>query len=404
VGRPAPRYYALRTYGVSSLVGPYQGINDVEMQTTDNLVSIFSGDIKPERKREVELGFDLRFFEHDRLGIDFSYYNNTVYDQIMAVPLATSSGANQIKINAGEVKNQGIEILLRGKPIVAPNYEWNLSLTVTRQWDEVVKLYPGITQLNTTVGGTGVVNRAEEGMAMGEIWLHDYARDSEGNKLVNGNGMYYLSTDDKDLINAGNVNPDWFGGFTSDFSFHGDWGGLNFTFGLDYRFGGYVMSYSNYYLRSLGLSTESLPYRDLANGGISWTDEQGRPRVDGVILPGKKNIGSATAPQYVDNDIIISAQTYYAGISGTGWMPEDIRENSYIKFRELSLSYTLPLRLTQSAKIQRVTIGFTARNLFYIWKTIDNIDPESTLGTNRWVEYSNYPSSRTFGCNVALGF
>ena len=88
----------------------------------------------------------------------------------------------------------------------------------------------------------------------------------------------------------------------------------------------------------------------------------------------------------------------------TGFGADDIQENSYIKFREIALEYTLPARLTLPLKVQRLTFGLTARNLFYLYKTAENIDPESLLGTNSWVEYTNYPTSRTYGFNVKITF
>jgi iron complex outermembrane receptor protein len=71
---------------------------------------------------------------------------------------------------------------------------------------------------------------------------------------------------------------------------------------------------------------------------------------------------------------------------------------------QLAISYTLPQEWTQAAKIQRLTVALTARNLFFIYKNAKNIDPEAMLGTNSYVENSNYPTVRTFGVNVNIGF
>ncbi|MDR0414300.1 MAG: SusC/RagA family TonB-linked outer membrane protein [Prevotellaceae bacterium] len=394
VGRPATRYYALRTYTVKPLPPPYPGLNDVQPASTD----LFSGDLKPERKRELEVGFDVRFFRHDRVGLDFAYYNTTFYNQIMAVPLSSTTGANNIRINAGEVNNQGLEFMLNVKPVVAERYEWNINLSATRQWDEVVTLYPGITEINTSV--SGIIQRSAEGERMGQLYTRDYARAENGAKLVNDNGLYYISTSDKDMVNVGNINPDWYGGLSSNFNVRGDWGAVNFAFSIDYRIGGNILSYSNFYLKGNGLSESSLQYRNTAHGGLTYTDAQGRERHDGLILPGVKADGTP-------NDIVVSANDYYSSFihdNSNGWQPDEIQENSFVKFRELSLSYTLPQKWTQPFKVQRLSLALTARNLFYIWKNIDNIDPESVLGTNSWVENSTYPTSRMYGFNVNISF
>ncbi|MDR0565983.1 MAG: SusC/RagA family TonB-linked outer membrane protein [Prevotellaceae bacterium] len=393
VGRPATRYYALRTYTARALPQPYPGVNDITGPE-----DLFSGDLMPERKREMEAGFDIRFFRRDRVGLDFAYYNTTFYNQIMAVPLSSTTGAKNIRINAGEVNNQGLEFALNVKPLVADRYEWSVNLTATRQWDEVVKLYPGITQINTSV--SGIIQRSAEGERMGQLYTRDYARDENGAKIVGDNGLYSISTSDDDLINVGNINPDWYGGLNSSFNVRGGWGALTFAFGIDYRIGGSILSYSNFYLKGNGLSESSLQYRDEAHGGLTWTDEQGRTRHDGVILPGVKADGSANAT-------VVSATSYYNSFihdMSTGWQPDEIKENSYVKFRELALSYTLPQEWTAPLKVQRLSVALTARNLFYIWKNIENIDPESVLGTDSWVENSSYPSARMYGFNVNISF
>jgi iron complex outermembrane receptor protein len=398
VGRPATRYYALRSYTVES-IPTYPGVNDITGPS-----DLFSGDLRPERKREVEIGFDLRFFKQDRAQIDFSYYNNNIYDQIMSVPLSAATGAKNIRINAGEVNNQGIELLLRGKPVLTSAFEWDLALTATRQWSKVVSLYPGITEVNREV--SGVTNRAAEGLAMGELWTYDYVRDKDPNSPTYGerivtNGYYSISNQAEDMICVGNINPDLFGGLNSSFSVKGEWGTAALNLGIDYKIGGSILSYSNFYLKGNGLTTETLQYRDEAHGGLKWTDDQGRVRYDGVKLAG---IDAATGQP---NEKIISAYDYYSTFlhdMSSGWQPDEIKENSYVKFRELALGYSLPAKWINPMKLQSLTLSFTARNLFYIYRSIDNIDPESILGTDSWVENSNYPASRIYGFKVNLSF
>jgi iron complex outermembrane receptor protein len=317
----------------------------------------------------------------------------------MAVDLSKTGGSSSIKINAGEVNNQGIEIMLKTKPVITKRYQWDLSLSFSKQKDKILKLYPGILETNRTERGTDIVNRSAEGQPMGELWMRDYLRDENGNKIVNANGLYQV-TSSSELIRVGNINPDFFGGLNSNFSVNGKWGAVNMSFGIDYRVGGSIISLTNYYLKGNGLIKSSLPYRDTEHGGLTYTDSQGRVRHDGLILPGVKADGSA-------NDIIVSAYDYYSTYrhtTGGNFQPDEIKENNYVKFREIALGYTFPQRLTQKMKIQRLSLSLTARNLFYIYKSIDNIDPESTLGTNSWTEYSNYPSSRTYGFNVNIAF
>ncbi|MDR1763276.1 MAG: SusC/RagA family TonB-linked outer membrane protein [Dysgonamonadaceae bacterium] len=398
VGRPATRYYALKTYSMGTLPAPNTFINDITGPS-----DLFSGDLKPERKREYEVGTSLRMFKN-RLEFNASYYNATWYNQIMGVPLSSTTGSQNIRINAGEINNQGIELYLNGAIIATEPFRWEMTLTAAKQWDKINKLYPGITQKQESAGN--LLWRKAEGERMNTLWIQDYARDENGNRLVNDNGLYYLSTDPDDEICLGSTNTDIYGGLSTNFYFKGNWGMLNLMGALDYKFGGYVLSYSNFYLQGNGLTTQTLFGRDAEHGGIEWTetlaDGSTRVRHDGIILPGMKADGTA-------NDKVISAYQYYATFihdMGTGWQPDMIQENSYIKFREAALTYTFPAKIAKSLKLQKLAVGLTARNLFYIYKSIDNIDSEAMLGTgsDSWRENSNFPSLRSYGFKINVSF
>jgi len=125
VGRPASRYYALKTYNMGTLPAPNTNVNDITGPS-----DLFAGDLKPERKREYEFGTNLRMFRDNRLEVSLSYYNATWYDQIMGLPIPASSGANQIRINAGEISNNGIELYLKGDLVAAPAFRWEVSYTL----------------------------------------------------------------------------------------------------------------------------------------------------------------------------------------------------------------------------------------------------------------------------------
>ncbi len=398
VGRSPNRYYALRTYSINTLPAPNTNVNDVSGPT-----DLFSGDLKPERKREFEVGTSMRFFKDNRLELNLSYYNSMWYNQIMALPIPASSGANQIRINAGEINNSGIELFLNGAIIATNPFRWEMTFTAARQWDKINKLYPGITQKNEYAGN--LIRRKAEGERMNTLWIQDYARDDNGNRMVNDNGLYYLSTNPEDEINIGTTNTDVYGGLSTNFYLQGEWGMLNLMGALDYKLGGSILSYSNFYLKGNGLTTETLPGRP-GHGGLTWTetlaDGTTRERHDGMILPGVKQDGTA-------NDIMISARDYYSTYihdMGTGWQPDMIHENNYVKFRELALTYTLPKKFSDELKMQKLSVGITARNLFYIYKSIDNIDAESMLGTGNdsWIENTNFPSLRSYGFKVNLSF
>ena len=400
VGRKANRYYALATYSINTLPPPNTNISDITGPG-----DLFSGDLKPERKREFEIGFDTRMLKN-RLEFNFSFYNHTWYNQIMGVPLSAPTGAQIIRINAGKINNRGLEFYLKGSPISTNHFQWELSYTAAKQWDKIIRLYPGITQKNESSGN--LIRRKEEGERMNTLWIQDYLKDENGVRIVNSDGFYQLSNRIEDEICLGSTNTDIYGGLISNFYFKGRWGMVNLMGGLDYKFGGKILSYSNFYLTGNGLTKETLPFRDTAHGGLTWTetlaDGTTRERHDGLILPGVTEDGE-------ENTKVISAQRYYQSYihdMGTGWQPDMIKENSYIKFREAAIAYTFPKQFSEKLRVQKLTVALTARNLFYLYKTVKNIDAESMLGSGNgndsWTENSSYPSSRSFGFKVNLSF
>ncbi len=411
VGRPASRYFALRQYGLSTIPNTNTGIVDPPTE-------LFSGDIKPERKREFEIGTNLRFFPKNRIELDFSYYNATIYDQIMGIPLTSATGYSKIKINAGKVKNSGYEIMLKGAILAANDYRWDVTLNLANQFSKVKELYGGINRhILGSNNGWQVVAEADK--RAGEIMTYDYLRTPQGERIVGSDGLYQLDQD-KGFMAVGNVNPSLIGGFATDFYYKN----FNVHVGFDYSFGSKLISMSNYYLLGTGTVKETLQYRDEQSGGIAYyiqkdtekrikldshsatapsDSKDGRVYHDGMILKGMKKDGD----NFTENDQIIPVATYWGSFihdMQDNLQPDYIYKNDYVKLREVAISYTLPKRISESLNLQKVTLLLTGRNLVYLYKSIPNIDSESLQGTNNFVEYSIFPMHRSwgFGCNISF--
>ncbi len=411
VGRDAPsRYYAYNSLNSGVVEGT--SANKVEAPA-----SLFAGDLKPERKREFEIGTELNFFKGNRLGIDFSYYTNSVYDQIMAVPLTQSTGFSEIKINAGEVKNWGLELQLTATPVVTRDFRWDVTLTTANQFSEVVKLYPGITEKNVNSMTGQVYVKAIEGERIGNIYGTALKTDPDGNRIVNSTGDAYV-LDEKESVLLGNVNPDFIGGVNTNFSYKG----FRLNAHFDYSFGASMYSETNQWMYANGTSVQSLVNRDEAHGGLAYYyDTEGNTVAwehssasgpngedvyhDGIILSGVVDNGDGT---YSENTKIAPVSSYYGGF--VSWANEAINatdlkyKNDYIKIREISLSYTLPNQVIEKMKLRNVTLNLFARNIGYIYKTVPNLDAEAYMGTNSYFEASALPTARTFGMKLSVGF
>lgn len=339
----------------------------------------------------------------------------------MGVDLSAVTGATSIKINAGNVKNWGYELFVKGAVIDNGRYRWELSATAALQNSKVKKLYPGITSKTIGSVGSSVVVTAREGEPYGNLEMYDYLKDGSGNRVVDASGYYVL---DKSKMKVfGNITDHIFGGLMSDFYFKG----FNFHVGVDYKFGGNLFSYSNYYLLGMGITKETLKYRDEAHGGlayyvdgsgnkVAWQGNQAAPAEsadglvyhDGVITPGVVRTGGTdAAPVYAPNTKILSAAEYYSSYihdMSQDFQPDNLYKNDYVKLREISISYVIPKKIVSIAGIQKLTVSLNARNLFYFYKTIPNIDSESALGSGSFTEYSFFPSVKSYGFGLNVSF
>ncbi len=408
------RYFANDAYIVSQLPYNYGPIS------VSPPSALFLEPLKPFRKREYEVGFNTRWFNKSRLEVDFAFYTNNVYDQIVSQPISPATGYTAANINTGNVKNWGLELFVKGSPVVNKNYRWDLTLTAANQFSKIIALYPGITQKYVD-GNQGFQVWAKEGERMGQIRAYDYKRDPNGSRIVSSSGSYVLSDQ---VTNTGeNVNPKVFGGLYSDFFFKG----FNFHVGLDYKFGGTIFSYTNNYLMGTGVIKASLPGRDEAAGGLAyyidnangakvkWEHNKPAPSNardgivyhDGIVLDGVKEVVSGGITKYEKNDVIIAAPAYYQSYIndlGTSWPPDRLFKNDYIKLREISIEYQLPKKVSDMLKLQKLSLTAAARNLGYLYKTLPNIDPEGALGAQGYIENSFYPSIRSFSFGVNVSF
>lgn len=416
VGSGTVPYYAVNAYGF----GIVSGTTAISISPPS---AILPDELLPERKREFEVGINNGFFKGNRLVVDFSFYTNNRYNQIIGLPLSSATSSTELRINAGNVKNWGFELALSGSPVASRSVRWDVSLTAAAQHSKVIDLYPGITKYNFNNLFKGVAISADEGSPYGEIKMYDYTRDSMGNRIVSSSGLYSL--DQQRFVPIGrNIMPDVYGGLLSDVYFKG----FDFRVGFDYKFGGTIFSITNNYLTGNGQLESTLKYRDEAHGGLAyyvddatgalvqWEHDKPAPAEardgkvyhDGLILDGVKEVtGTDGKTTYVKNDIITSASDYYLTyINDTYqfWPPDHVFKNDYIKVRELSLGYTFPEAITSKLKLQRLTLTLAARNLFYLYKTVPNLDVESALGADSYVENTVYPSIRSYSFGINVSF
>lgn len=366
--------------------------------------------LKPEKQHAVEVGADLRFF-NNRVGIDFTWYKTNTKNQILALPTSTETGVSYRIINAGNIQNQGIEFLINAVPIQTKDWNWDVSLNITKNSNKIIELYPGIDKYKLAGGGMETDAWATVGGAYGDIYSSAaYKRDENGNKLLNEAGGWIRSGTSEKI---GSMQPDFLEGLTSDLTWK------NITFGalFDARFGGDVFSGSYNYGMSSGRLNSSLIGRTKEYGGLERTLPDGRVVFDGMIPEGVfvdgaktgkgENLSGKTYQAAYDEGLVepLSAYYYYANMHdwGNGIRESAIKELSWIALRQISLGWKIPNKWTQKIYISNASLSLVVRNVGFLYNSLpDNIHPEGLQSalSSEYLEGGGAVHSRTYGFTV----
>lgn len=393
----------------ANVPGPYQTVTYYTLQTYDDgftngidfssfmglggfgtSATIGNGDLKPETQRTWEIGADLRFFQN-RFSIDFTYYNQYNEDLIVQVPIASASGYGFMNLNAGEMENKGIELLLMGTPVKTSDFSWDVTVNYTRNRSMVVKLAEGIDEVFQG-GFTSAAIYSIAGEPFGSIFGTYFLTDDNGNWIINDDpedpnyGYPYRSADRKGL---GNANPDWTMGITNSFTYK------NFTVSalLDIKQGGVMFNFTKARLYTQGVhkDTENRGEMHVFNGVMGHYDDEGN-----LINSGQTN-----------NIEVPLNQAWYTGDGGSQGAAEPFVEDaSWVRLRNVNITYDLPESITSKTFINRASVYFNARNL-WIDTPYSGIDPESSLTSDAasyGMEYFNTPGTKSYTLGLKLSF
>ncbi len=360
--------------------------------------------LKPQRQRSFEIGLDFGLW--DKLNVDFTYYDIYSWDQILASPMAVSSGSSSARINTGIVTNKGIEAIVNYNVFQKPNSYLQLGLNFARNTNRIVDLGGADMYILSEVwGSNGPAIAVQEGEEYGTIygWDYVYAEDKNGNMrpVLNEEGTEYLKTNQR--VPVGNCAPWVTGGVNLKYSYK------NFSLYalIDAKLGGEVYCGSYVIAMQTGQSKETLYERE--GNGMPLYDNEGNFLGNyGVILPGVQ-VNPETG-EVTENDKVVHYYYNYMPNFG-GWgnyiSTPGILNNTWIKMREITLSYNFPNRILEKLKVfQNASISITGRDLFYFYKSLpDNINPEGTLGTGnaQGLEYGSFPMTRSFVFSLRFG-
>ncbi|MFT4204789.1 MAG: SusC/RagA family TonB-linked outer membrane protein [Chitinophagaceae bacterium] len=336
--------------------------------------TIANKNLKPLLSTTYEGGFELQML-NSRLGIDVTWYKRKTTDDIVTTAISVASGYNYSILNAGAVSNQGIELLLTGKPIRSTNFQWNSSFNFAYNKNRVDKLTEGLDLIqlgNSTSGGAYIDNML--GQPYGVIVGTRMARNDAGQVIFNSSTGYPVQSG---LEVLGNGVPPYTAGLSNEFRYKRF--GLNIL--LDGKFGNKVFSVTDVYGTRMGLHKMTL-------GG----------RENGLEVSGVDQTGEA----YSNTIPVASLRSYYDNYKSYSEL--FVHDGSFIKLRQVVLSYNVPLK--SGSLFKSATVSLIARNLLILYKKTDNFDPETSItnGAAQGIESFGLPRTKNIGINFMVNF
>jgi iron complex outermembrane receptor protein len=427
---PAP--YATNSTGYYGQNGTFNTPgNSSQNKFTYNGNTLGNSNLKPETARELEFGTDIRFFDN-RLGFDVAWYKKNSYNQVLNLGTPAESGVTAQVINAGNIQNEGIEVLMTAVPVKTRNFTWNSLVNFTRNRNKIISLYPGVTEYTMELAfGADASAQAIAGKEYGTVVTgygyaiyHGKNGAAAGKRVLGlapygntGNYYSFMRSQDYDgtTKNLGTIMEDWFGSTTQSFQYKD----FSLSVQIDAKIGGLMASASHQYGSETGDFKNSLRGRNAALGGLNYTDASGS-HDDGIIPDGVFNDGiviggtDVSGMSYADAvkaGVVkpIPAYAYYENLSqwSSGIREYSIFENSWVAVREVSVGYNLPASLYKKISFTSLRVSVTGRNLGYLYKTAkDGINPEGMYNNNSagFAEYGGLPYIRSLGFSVKAGF
>ncbi len=397
VGKDAPMY-ATTTPFIQAAYG--DGYTNGVSFPFNNQVGFVSGDVlgndklRPEKTTSWEVGMNLAFLDN-LFSLDLTYYNSVSKDQIFSVPIARSTGYYATVFNAGKISNKGFEAVLNITPLNTADWRWDVNLNFSTNKNMVDELYEGID--NIFLGGfAGSSVRIVAGKPYGSIFGFGWLRDPKTGEIVinddpNSEEYGFPILDVNNEKDFGSFNPDFLLGFRNSIS----WKGLALSFLIDVRQGGKIWNGTRSALYYFGthIETENRDYEKVFSGVKGHFDENGELQTSGK------------------NDIPVRInQKWLAFGNANGFFgsnTEDFVEDaSWVRLRELSLSYTLPKSVVGYTPFSNVVLTFTGRNLWLSTK-YKGVDPETNLMgaySAQGLDYFNMPGVRSYNFTITVDF
>lgn len=341
-------------------------------------------DLKPELSPGFEIGTDWSFFK-DRLMASVSLYRTNTMNQLFRAQMAPTTGYSSRWINAGNVQNEGIEIMLSGTPYKKKDFSWTSTLNFSRNINKIIELSDELQEVNLNSSNRVGRLKLTKGGSFGDVYGEVWAKDDQGRYLVDANGLPIVESDKK----IGNASPDWLMGWQNEFRYKD----FSLSFLISGSIGGVFVTGTDGYLAYYGVADYTSAFRD-----------------GGLVLPGVHEDGSK-------NTTAINAEQFWTNVSHGRTISGEFfaYDATNFRMREIALGYTFHFK---SKYIQSARLSLVGSNLFFLYrgnalldipgmpKRKAPIDPNMTMGAGngQGVESGTLPVSRSFGLNLNVSF
>ncbi|MFD2513584.1 SusC/RagA family TonB-linked outer membrane protein [Pontibacter locisalis] len=397
IGKDAP------PYSTSSGFAPYGGFPTGYTGFTRSAL-LGNRDLRPEFTNTYEAGLEMSFLDN-RFGFDFTYYYSLSEDQILTIPIATSTGFVNAAVNAGEMRNKGVEIALNAVPVQTNNFSWDTKLVFSANRNKILSLPEGLDQITyaSQFGyvGASVTMRLIAGQPYGNIYGSYYQRYygpgeeedplfiDESRPIVIGADGFPVRAPLSNPKILGNSQPDWVAGLTNTFRYKN----LSLTALIDTRQGLEKYNQMGNFFAAFGIAE----YTENRNQTIVF---------DGVLQDGTPNTKPVFLGQGTGPDGVKYGAGYYRNVY-RGVSENFVEDASWTRLRSLTLSYVLPDKWFESIFVKNASVALTGNNL---WLSTDysGFDPENSStpsGSNvDGFAGFTYPAVRSYLFTLNVGF
>jgi len=331
-------------------------------------------DLVWEKTKQLDIGVEFGLFS-DRITGELDYYHKNTFDLLLDVPVPGTTGFLTQTQNIGSMKNYGFEVVLNSSNIIQHNFTWSSSLNISRNINEVTALAEGQTSIPSS--SSSLLNSITVGQPVGAFYGVAYA----GVDPANGDALFYSNQEKTETTNnynsaarmiLGSPHPKFVGGLTNNFTFG--------NFDMSLLFQG-VYGNDTYLAGGRFFS---------ANG--DWFDNGTKDQMNRWRNPG---------------DVTDVPQARFSAGNGTQPSSRYLSDASYLRFKTLTIGYSLPSDILDRFKVASLRVYFTGQNLLTFtnykgWDPEVNTDYLSSFYMAN--DFYSAPQAKTFSVGINVGF